>query len=171
VYEYQSAQTQLLTVVLARAVGESISSYANRELFSKIGFESAATWHLDREGGLELGFCCLNASVRDFAKLGQFVLHHGFVNGHSVVDSSFLAMATQGYKSPYYGHSFWIYPEPHNHLFGFRGMLGQDIIVDPEHNRVVMRVGQQRGQKTVGDFNEMEEALLAQMDLWNQNLQ
>lgn len=167
VYEYQSAATQLLTIALSRAVGESISSFANRELFAKVGFESQATWHLDQEQGLELGFCCLNASVRDFAKLGQLTLHHGYINGQPVIDSAFIAMATQGYKSPYYGHSFWIYPAPHNHIYGFRGMLGQDIMVDATHDRVIMRVGQQRGKKTIGDFNEVEAALLKQVDLWD----
>src|SRR5210317_1478101 len=102
VYEYQSAQTQVLTVALSRAVGESISSYANRELFAKVGFETAATWHLDQKGGLELGFCCLNASTRDFAKLGQLVLHHGKVNGHGIIDSTFLHTASQPYRSAVY---------------------------------------------------------------------
>lgn len=168
VYEYQSAQTQVLTVALSRAVGESVSSFANRELFAKVGFEVPATWHLDRADGLELGFCCLNVSVRDFAKLGQFILHDGKINGQPVVDSAFIAMASQGYKSPYYGHSFWIYPEPHNHVFGFRGMLGQDILIDRAHQRVVMRVGQRDGGKYHADFNKVEQALLLQMDLWNE---
>ncbi|MGB0311421.1 MAG: serine hydrolase domain-containing protein [Schleiferiaceae bacterium] len=168
VYEYQSAQTQVLTIALSRAVGESVSSFANRELFAKVGFEVPATWHLDRADGLELGFCCLNVSVRDFAKLGQFILHDGKINGQPVVDSAFIAMASQGYKSPYYGHSFWIYPEPHNHVIGFRGMLGQDILIDRPHQRVVMRVGQRDGGKYNADFNKVEEALLLQMDLWNE---
>jgi CubicO group peptidase (beta-lactamase class C family) len=169
VFEYQSAQTQILTIALSRAVGESISSYANRELFAKAGFESAATWHLDQKEGLELGFCCVNASVRDYAKLGQLVLHHGYINGQSVVDSSFLAMASTGYRSPEYGHGFWIYPEPHQKIFAFRGMLGQDIIVDRQHNRVVVRVGQQSGGKFTRDFNRVELALLEQMDRWDNN--
>jgi CubicO group peptidase (beta-lactamase class C family) len=109
----------------------------------------------------------LNVSVRDFAKLGQFVIHDGKINGHSVVDSAFIAIASQGYKSPYYGHSFWIYPEPHDNVFGFRGMLGQDILVDRTHKRVVMRVGQGDGGRYEKHFNKSEEALLHQMDLWN----
>lgn len=169
VFEYQSAQTQILTIALSRAVGESIASFANRELFAKAGFESAATWHLDQEGGLELGFCCVNASVRDYAKLGQLVLHHGNIDGQSVVDSSFLAMASTGYRSPEYGHGFWIYPEPHQNVFAFRGMLGQDIIIDRAHNRVIVRVGQRSGGKFTRDFNRVELALLEQMDRWDNN--
>ncbi|MCH1533337.1 MAG: beta-lactamase family protein [Schleiferiaceae bacterium] len=169
VFEYQSAQTQILTIALSRAVGESISSYANRELFAKAGFESEVTWHLDREEGLELGFCCVNASVRDYAKLGQLVLHHGTIDGQSVVDSSFLALASTGYRSPEYGHGFWIYPEPHQNVFAFRGMLGQDIIIDRQHHRVVVRVGAQSGGKFTRDFNRVELAILEQMDRWDLN--
>ena len=169
VFEYQSAQTQILTIALSRAVGESISSYANRELFAKAGFESAATWHLDQAEGLELGFCCVNASVRDYAKLGQLVLHHGYIDGQSVVDSSFLAMASRGYRSPEYGHGFWIYPEPNQNVFAFRGMLGQEIIIDRLHSRVIVRVGEQSGGKFTRDFNRVELALLEQTARWDNN--
>ncbi len=167
VFEYLSASTQVLTIALSRAVGESISSYANRELFAKVGFETTATWHLDQKGGLELGFCCLNASTRDFAKLGQFVLHHGNVDGHAVVDSTFLHQATTGFKSPFYGHSFWIYPAPYDHIFGFRGKDGQNIFIDPQHNLVVTRTGESAGQHWQDGYRDIEHLILQQMALWS----
>ena len=165
-FEYLSVSTQILTIALSRAVGESISSYANRELFAKVGFETAATWHLDQKGGLELGFCCLNASTRDFAKLGQLVLHHGKVNGHSIIDSTFLHTASQPYQSAVYGHSFWLYPAPYDHIFGFRGKDGQNIFIDPEHDLVVVRTGESAGKRWDGDFRELEKVVLEQMLLW-----
>ena len=168
VFEYLSASTQVLTIALSRAVGESIASYANRELFGKIGFETTATWHLDRKGGLELGFCCLNASTRDFAKLGQFVLNHGKINGNSVVDSAFLHQATTGYKSPFYGHSFWIYPAPYDHIFGFRGKDGQNIFIDPKHQLVVVRTGLSAGAQWQDGFRDIERLILQQMALWSE---
>lgn len=166
VYEYQSASTQLLTNVLSKAVGESVSSYANRELFGKLGFESKATWHLDQPGGLELGFCCLNAATRDFAKLGELARNYGKIGPHSIIDSAFMHMAVQPYKSPEYGHSFWLYPAPYEGIFAFRGMLGQFIIVDRANHLVLMRTGQKRGPKWEGGFWELDRVLLEQMAAW-----
>ena len=168
-WEYQSACTQMLGIALTRAVSESISSYANRELFTKLGFETDATWHLDHKGGLELAFSSLNATTLDFSKIGQLVLNHGKVGKFEVIDSTFLSMAVQGYKSPSYGYGFWIYPETQGKIYGSRGMLGQIIMVVPEHNLVVTRTGQTAGQKWIEDFNEVEKALLAQINEWTNN--
>lgn len=163
-FEYQSASTQLLTLVLSRAVQESVSGYANRELFSKVGFESEAFWHLDQQDGLELGFCCLNATTRDFAKLGNLVLHDGYQGEHAILDSSFLYSATRPMKSAAYGQSFWIY-QNNPHIFAFRGLLGQLIIIDASNDLVVVRTGQKDGPKE-GYFHHIERVLLEQMAQW-----
>ena len=168
-WEYQSACTQMLGIALTRAVSESISSYANRELFTKLGFETDATWHLDHEGGIELAFSSLNAATLDFAKIGQFALNHGRVGEFEVVDSTFLSMAVQGFKSPRYGHGYWIYPETQGKIYGSRGMLGQIIMVVPEHNLVVARTGQTSGPKWIEDFNQVEKTLLEQVNEWTNN--
>ena len=168
-WEYQSACTQMLGIALTRAVSESISSYANRELFTKLGFETDATWHLDHEGGIELAFSSLNAATLDFAKIGEFALNHGRVGEFEVVDSTFLSMATQGFKSPRYGHGYWIYPETQGKIYGSRGMLGQIIMVVPEHNLVIARTGQTSGPKWIEDFNQVEKTLLEQVNEWTNN--
>ena len=168
-WEYQSACTQMLGIALTRAVSESISSYANRELFTKLGFETDATWHLDHEGGIELAFSSLNAATLDFAKIGEFALNHGRVGEFEVVDSTFLSMAVQGFKSPRYGHGYWIYPETQGKIYGSRGMLGQIIMVVPEHNLVVARTGQTSGPKWIEDFNQVEKTLLEQVNEWTNN--
>lgn len=168
-WEYQSACTQMLGIALTRAVSESISSYANRELFTKLGFETDATWHLDHEGGIELAFSSLNAATLDLAKIGQFALNHGRVGEFEVVDSTFLTMAVQGFKSPRHGHGYWIYPETQGKIYGSRGMLGQIIMVVPEHNLVVARTGQTSGPKWIEDFNQVEKTLLEQVNEWTNN--
>ena len=165
-WEYQSSCTQILTIALSKAVGESISSFANRELFNKVGFETSSTWHLDREGGLELGYCCLNAATRDFAKLGQLVLDHGSVDGHQIIDSAFVAAAVQGYRSEYYGHSFWVYPDSNGEVYGFRGLHGQDVMIFPKYDVVVTRTGHSAGARWVNDFRELEKDIIAQVERW-----
>lgn len=168
-WEYQSACTQLLTIALSRAVGESISSFANRELFTKVGFEVPATWHLDRAGGLELGFCCLNAAIRDFAKLGMLVNNDGYIDSNSIIDSGFIRDAQIGYNTPYYGQSFWIYPEVEARNSAFRGFNGQLIIVLPDDDMIIIRVGEKAGERYEHDFRSIGRALIKQAERWNAN--
>lgn len=151
-YEYQSGATQLVGLALSQALGESLSAFASRELWSKIGAEAPALWQLDRENGKELNYCCFDARSRDFAKLGRLVLHHG----EGLVDSAFLAMAQipldeiklpglGGEMTHKYGHSFWLFDLEEGgktyKLSCFQGHLGQFVICIPELDMIVVRNG------------------------------
>ena len=140
-YEYQSGATQLLGLCVMKATGSSLADYASEKLWKPLGAEHDAQWHLDSKDGKELAFCCFNTNARDFARFGQMMLHHGKWNGTQILDSSFTAMATVGFDVPYYGHSFWVYDEEAPHIFYQRGILGQYIIVIPEYDLVVVRLG------------------------------
>ena len=61
-FKYQSGDTQLLGILLERAVGESVSSYAGRKVWSKIGATKNALWSLDAKEGMEKTFCCSRLS-------------------------------------------------------------------------------------------------------------
>lgn len=142
-YEYQSGATQLLGLCLMKAIGGPQAEYASEKLWRPLGAEHDAEWHVDGTGK-ELAFCCFNTNARDFARFGQMLLQHGEFNGNRVLDSSFVALATQPYAVPYYGHSFWIYDDEGTHVFYQRGILGQYIIVIPEYDVVVVRLGHKR---------------------------
>ncbi len=107
-FQYQSGATQLLGFVLKKALDKtgkykSVSEFAQANLWNKIGAEYPAFWSLDADNGKELTYCCFDATARDFAKLGQLVLHHGkSAWGESIIDSTFLEMAQQPFKSANY---------------------------------------------------------------------
>ena len=143
-YEYQSGATQLLGLALMKATGKSMAEYASEKLWKPLGASHAAEWHLDTEDGKELAFCCFNSNARDFARFGQMMLQDGNYNGEQILDSSFIAMATVPYVEPFYGHSFWMTDDYGTHIFYQRGILGQYIIVIPEYDLVVVRLGHQR---------------------------
>lgn len=136
-YKYQSGSTQLLSMVLKQATGVSPSVYATEKLWSRLGPEHDAFWHLDAENGTELSYCCFNAVTRDFARLGILLRH----NGMGIVDSSFIQMATQPFKAEHYGHSFWLSKAAGVPYFFMHGMKGQFVAVIPSHNLVVVRTG------------------------------
>ncbi len=146
-FHYQSGTTQLLGFVLKKALDKSgkyksVSEFAQVNLWNKIGAEYPAFWSLDAENGKELTYCCFDATTRDFAKLGQLVLHHGkSAWGESIIDSTFLDLAQKPFKSANYGHSFWIGEVDGIKFPYFQGLKGQYIAIVKNENAVIVRTG------------------------------
>ena len=146
-FHYQSGTTQLLGFVLKKALDKSgkyksVSEFAQVNLWNKIGAEYPAFWSLDAENGKELTYCCFDATTRDFAKLGQLVLHHGkSAWGESIIDSTFLDLAQKPFKSANYGHSFWIGEVDGIKFPYFQGLKGQYIAIVQNKNAVIVRTG------------------------------
>ena len=162
-YEYQSGSTQLLSLCLEAATGRKLTDLAGEYLWSPLGAETNATWHTDGTGEA-LAYCCLNATARDFARLGQLLLDHGNANGVSVVDSAFLARATVPHAlSAFYGQSFWCGQTSNGTPFVYyRGHLGQWIVSVPSKDAVFVRLGHHHGPAR-GDH---PRALIRLLDEW-----
>jgi CubicO group peptidase (beta-lactamase class C family) len=144
-YEYQSGATQLLGLCLAQATGKTLSQLASEWLWQPMGATQNATWHIDRENGYELNYCCFNSNAKDFARFGQLILQKGSWQGRQLLDSSFVQkLYTQG-PVPFYSYSFWRnlkdFSSP---VVYMRGILGQYVVVFPEQNVVMVRLGHQR---------------------------
>jgi len=92
-FEYRSGDTQLLSLIIEKATGETLSDYASEKIWTKVGAEHDALWCLDRNDGVEKAFCCFNSNARDFARFGQLVLNQGMWNGEQIVPASYLAEA------------------------------------------------------------------------------
>ncbi len=164
-YRYQSGTTQLLAFVVANATGTSISEYASEKLWTPIGAEHDALWCLDHKNGLEKAYCCFNSNARDFARIGQLILNKGSWNGTQVVSEAFIEEATtpatwlkdeDTEKSvDFYGYQWWRLSYQGVEVIYARGILGQYILVVPEKNMVVVRLGHQRSEiKTAVNYLE-----------------
>ena len=152
---YSSASTQLLAIALRRALRTenpdiTLSDYLSEKLWQPLGMNDDALWHIDNSG-MELGYCCINTNARNFAKLGQLMLQDGVWNGDTLVSPEYVKMMYEPVFVDYYGYSTWIgvnAPEP---FYYFRGHLGQFVIVVPDQNLVVVRLGKTVGQDKVED--------------------
>jgi CubicO group peptidase (beta-lactamase class C family) len=114
-----------------------------------MGMEHDALWSIS--GGIEKSFCCVHSNVRDFAKLGQLLLQKGNWNGVQILDSAFVdLMITPNYEAfesnepKKYGYSIWIDEEHNPSFYGMMGHLGQRIIVVPNENVVIVRLGKSK---------------------------
>jgi CubicO group peptidase (beta-lactamase class C family) len=149
-FEYVSGNTQLLGLVLERALnGKTVSTYLQEKIWTPLNMEYDASWSIDRKkNGLEKTFCCLNASARDFAKIGRLYKNKGNWNGKQIVSQKWVEESTkldisEG-SAPYYQYQWWL-PMP-NEDFMAQGILGQFIYVNPAKDLIIVRLGKNEGK-------------------------
>lgn len=153
-HKYKSGDTQLLGLIVEKATGKTLSQYAAEKLWQPLGAEHDALWSTDHDGGHEKAYCCFNSNVRDFARIGKLMLDSGKINGMPVIDSAYFANSIKpcnipdgnGVPCKYYGYQWWIDPL-HQDIFYARGILGQYIIVIPERNTIIVRLGKKTGPR------------------------
>ena len=137
-WHYNTGETNLLGVVVARATGKDLASYASEKIWARYGMEADASWTLDRTGHAQAG-CCLQATTRDFARFGQFVLDGARVDGHPIVADGWLEAATRkqvdiGAPGRGYGYQWWTVDDG---TFSAIGIHGQQLHIDPGRHLVV----------------------------------
>jgi CubicO group peptidase (beta-lactamase class C family) len=156
-WSYEGGNTVLLGMVLEAATQKKISNYFEEKIWSKIGASSQAYWNLDVENGFEKPFTGIYATAKDFGMLGQCILHHGKVNGEAIIDSAFLAESFEPWTiqdgnnsiCDWYGLHWWMGEVDGVKFKSARGMRGQYIVVIPEKNKVIVRIGHQQSKERV----------------------
>ncbi|APG60856.1 serine hydrolase domain-containing protein [Christiangramia salexigens] len=143
-FEYLSGNTQLLGMVLEKATGKNLSQYLSESFWEPLGMNDNALWQLDsEESGMEKAYCCIASNARNFGKLGKLFENYGLWDGKQILDSNFVAIASQPRfkESPYYGYGFWLSDFKDKQIFYMRGVLGQYVIMIPEDDLVIVRLG------------------------------
>jgi CubicO group peptidase (beta-lactamase class C family) len=67
-FSYSSAETEVLGLVVSRAVRMPLADYLSTRIWSKLGAEVDAAWAIDPTGQ-EAAYCCFIARLRDWAGL------------------------------------------------------------------------------------------------------
>ncbi|MBL0047275.1 MAG: serine hydrolase [Bacteroidetes bacterium] len=159
VWNYLSGNTELLSFIVAKATGKSLSVYASEKLWKPMGASHPAYWSLDHEGGVEKGYCCFNSNARDFARFGSLYLHEGNWRGNQLVSKDYVRQSVtpasliddNGQKNIKYGYSWWLLTYKNHIIYYMRGILGQYVFVIPDKNMVVVRLGHKRDTEKVND--------------------
>lgn len=148
---YQSSNTAVLGAVVSGAYGGMpLADLAATGIFAPLGMESG-TWLLDRHApdGKELGYCCINLRLEDYAKFGLLYLNGGVAQGEQVLPEGWAEFVrtvpnaathqpkvVEGQQQNGYGHHFWIPPEQDGVFFA-AGYNGQFVWIDPRTQTVV----------------------------------
>jgi CubicO group peptidase (beta-lactamase class C family) len=147
IFSYASVETQVLGLVLRGAVGRPIAEYLKEKIWEPMGAEADASWLIDRSGQ-EATYCCLNAVLRDYARLGLLLAYDGSLRGRQLIPAAWINDATRvrddqphlrpGTARRYlgYGYQVWLLPGERR-MFALLGAHGQAIFVDPS-SRLVM---------------------------------
>jgi CubicO group peptidase (beta-lactamase class C family) len=97
-----------------------------------------ATWWLASPGGLEIGGSGLSATLRDYARFGQFMLEGAVVAGEPTLPDGWLEEATRpqriGGETVEYGYMWWPLDEG---AYAAIGIFGQFVYVHPADRLVV----------------------------------
>ncbi|WP_053976450.1 serine hydrolase domain-containing protein [Mangrovimonas xylaniphaga] len=147
-YKYASGDTQLLAMVIERATNKKLYDYLTESFWQPLGCENQALWQVDSEDhNLVKAYCCIASNAKDFARMGKLYKDHGKWNGQQVLDSAFIAksITPRFAASPEYGYGWWLKDVGDKHFFMMRGHLGQYVIVEPNDNIIIVRLGHSKG--------------------------
>ena len=143
-FVYQSGSTQLLSLVLTAATGETISDLVRRYFWNPLGAHADANWRLDTaEKGVEKSYCCFNSNARDFARFAALFKNGGVWNGKQLINADYVqkSITPQFENGQDYGYGWWLGAHMGKRFYSMRGHNGQYVIVFPEADVIVVRLG------------------------------
>lgn len=144
-YKYASGDTQLLAMVIEKATGKKMYDYLSESFWKPLGSENSTLWQVDsEEHDLVKAYCCIASNAKDFARYGKLFKDHGKWNGKQILDSTFVAKSIMPRfaASPEYGYGWWLIQDyKGKDFFMMRGHLGQYVIVQPDDNLIIVRLG------------------------------
>ena len=135
---YKTGETNLIGVLVSSATKKTLSAYLSEKLWAPFGMEQDASWLLGATGH-EISGCCIQASTRDYARFGVFVMGGAKINGQSIWPDNWLASATVkqadiGMAGKGYGYQWWTYDDG---SYAAQGIFGQGIFIDPKRKLII----------------------------------
>lgn len=138
-FNYNTGETDLVGILVSNAVGKSLSAYASEKIWKPYGMERDAIWAVD-PAGHERGGCCMSMTLKDYARIGQFMLDGGKAGDTQILPPGWATEATtpqitNGTRERGYGYFWWM---PDNGAFEARGIFGQSITVFRDDRIVIV---------------------------------
>ncbi|MBI6120968.1 serine hydrolase domain-containing protein [Salegentibacter maritimus] len=144
-FKYLSGNTILLGMLIEKATGEKLSQYLSDSFWKPMQMQQDALWQLDsEESGMEKAYCCIASNARDFARFGKLYKNQGMWNEEQLLDPDFVekSIKPRFKDSPQYGYGFWLSDYKNKDIFYMRGIRGQYVIVIPEDDLIIVRLGE-----------------------------
>ncbi|MEE9433530.1 MAG: serine hydrolase domain-containing protein [Sphingorhabdus sp.] len=135
---YKTGETNLIGVLVSEATGKTVSEYLSEKVWKSFGMDQDGTWLLGSTDH-EISGCCIQASTRDYARFGMFMLGGAVAGGNAALPEGWIAEATTkqadiGVPGKGYGFQWWTYDDG---SYAAQGIFGQGIFIDPKRNLVI----------------------------------
>lgn len=152
-FDYISPNSHVLSAVLRAVYNKPLSDIISEKIWQPMGMEADATWlqHRNDERGIALGYCCLNARLRDYARFGQFyldalnrdgdgraMLSESWLSNLAIPASKVHAPGGPKYAGRGYSTHFWL-PMQRRGVFFASGVYGQTIWIDPARDLIIVK--------------------------------
>ena len=168
---YNTGETNLIGVLVSSATKKNLADYLAEKVWRSFGMEQDASWLLGPTGH-EISGCCMQASTRDFARFGLFMLGGGMADGKSVLPDTWITEATLKHADTNepggygYGYQWWTLDEG---AYTAQGIFGQGIFIDPKRKLVIAsnsnwpqaldRYGGDQGKKRLAFYRQVRQAI------------
>jgi CubicO group peptidase (beta-lactamase class C family) len=142
-FHYSNLTSHLLGVIVTRACGQDLESFAQEHLFLPMDAELYG-WQVD-DGGYNWGFGEIYLTARDMAKFGRMVLDGGVYDGQQIITKEWVEASLHRYSkkivrgwltSRYgsfrdrgYGYQWWSSRAGEHHFYAAEGHGGNYIIL------------------------------------------
>ena len=143
-FEYKTLDTAVLGWLIENATGMTASAYMASRIWEPLGAELAGYFIMDGPPGTGREFtgAGFNATLRDYARLGQMILDGGVANGRRILPADWVSQSTApGYpetEAGGYGLQWWTVA--HSNAFYAVGLRGQYIYIDPDSRTVLVKL-------------------------------
>ena len=136
-FQYNSLNTYVLSAIVTKRTGETLTEYLTPRLFGPLGI-TKYYWETCPKG-ITKGGWGLFLCAEDMAKLGQLYLQRGKWNGQQLVSEYWIEISTARHlktQNDTYGYGYQLWMEQRPGSFEYNGMLGQNVIIYPDMDMV-----------------------------------
>lgn len=162
-FQYNSLNTYLLSAIVVRKSGMSLSAFLQKYLFDAMEIRDFYWETCPR--GIEIGGWGLYMRPEDLAKIGLLLLDGGIWNGKRLLSEAYLTRAcspivhTPPNTGRYdYGYQIWVGTEPRAYLCN--GMFGQNILAFPDTDMLIVSTAANDELFQQGPFYDLAAATL-----------
>ncbi|WP_078084384.1 serine hydrolase domain-containing protein [Microbulbifer mangrovi] len=145
VFQYKTIDTAVLGLLVERVSdGSTLASYLANRLWEPLGAESNGFFIMDGEPGVgrEFSGAGFNATLRDYARIGELMLNEGEINGRRIVSRDWVRESVKPAgpeEGPMdYGYQWWTVSK--TPAYSAIGLQGQFIFVDPSTATVIVKL-------------------------------
>lgn len=173
-FYYNSMDAGVVGWLVERAVGMPVSRYLSERLWQPAGMESDAFYVIDGEPGVGREFTAggFNATLRDYGRMGQFMLNEGRVGDKQLLPTGYVADLSRDItpdSREFFGYGYFWWTIRGTRAFTAMGGEGQYIFVDPETETVIVKLSHAPVGPAAAPVTAETVAFLKAASAWNGN--